>query len=61
MEGTDGTFKGELEVEVFDTRDQARAALFEYLEVFHNRVRLHSSLGYISPAEFERRHNQTHR
>jgi putative transposase len=56
-----GRLKGELEVEVFDTRDQARAALFEYLEVFHNRVRLHSSLGYISPAEFERRHNQTHR
>jgi len=56
-----GRLKGELEVAVFDTRGQARAALFEYLEVFHNRVRLHSSLGYVSPAEFERRHNQTHR
>lgn len=56
-----GRLKGELEVEVFDTRDQARTVLFEYLEVFHNRVRLHSSLGYVSPAEFERRHNQTHR
>ena len=47
--------------EVFATRDQARAALFEYLEVFYNRVRRHSSLGFVSPAEFERAHSQTHR
>jgi putative transposase len=47
--------------EVFATRGQARAALFEYLEVFYNRVRLHSSLGYVSPAEYERTYNQTHR
>ena len=47
--------------EMFATRDQARAELFEYLEVFYNRVRLHSSLGFVSPAEFERAHNQTHR
>jgi transposase InsO family protein len=47
--------------EVFATRDQARAELFEYLEVFHNRVRRHSSLGFVSPVEFERTHNQTHR
>jgi transposase InsO family protein len=47
--------------EMFVTRDQARAALFEYLEVFHNRVRRHSSPGYMSPAEFERTHNPTHR
>ena len=56
-----GRLKCELGVEVFDTRDQARAELFEYLEVFHNRVRRHSSLGYVSPAEFERTHDQTHR
>ena len=47
--------------EMFATRDQARAELFEYLEVFYNRVRRHSSLGFLSPAEFERTYNQNHR
>ena len=47
--------------EVLTTRDQARAAIFEYLEAFYNRVRRHSALGFLSPAEFERAHNQTHR
>ena len=46
--------------DVFATRDQARAAIFEYLEVFYNRVRRHSSLGFVSPAEFERTHNPKH-
>jgi putative transposase len=57
-----GRLKCEVEPgEMFATRDQARAALFEYLEVFYNRVRLHSSLGFLSPEEFERTYNQTHR
>jgi transposase InsO family protein len=47
--------------QVFATRDQARAAIFEYLEVFYNRVRRHSSLGLVSPAEFERAHHLSHR
>lgn len=47
--------------EVLTTRDQARAAISEYLEAFYNRVRRHSSLGFLSPVEFERAHNQTHR
>jgi transposase InsO family protein len=60
------SFFGRLKCELapdgmFATRDQARAVLFEYLEVFYNRVRRHSSLGFVSPAEFERAHNQTHR
>lgn len=42
--------------ERFVTREQARAALFEYIEVYYNRQRLHSTLGYLSPAEFESLH-----
>lgn len=37
----------------FATRDEARAALFEYIEVFYNRQRIHGSLGYVSPEQFE--------
>jgi transposase InsO family protein len=37
----------------FATRAEAKAALFDYLEVFYNRRRLHSSLGYKSPVHFE--------
>jgi transposase InsO family protein len=38
----------------FSTRHQARLEIFEYLEVFYNRRRRHSSLGYLSPWEYER-------
>ena len=37
-----------------------RASIFEYVEVFYNRVRRHSSLGFVSPVEFERTYNQNH-
>ena len=37
----------------FATRSEARAAIFEYIEVFYNGQRRHSSLGYVSPAEYE--------
>ena len=37
----------------FATREEARAAIFEYIEVFYNRQRIHSSLGYVSPEAFE--------
>jgi putative transposase len=40
--------------EDYATREEARASIFEYIEVFFNRVRRHSSLGYMSPAEYER-------
>jgi transposase InsO family protein len=56
-----GRLKCERGAEVFATRDQARAVRFEYLEVFDNRVRRHSSLGFLSPVDFERAYNQTHR
>ena len=39
--------------EHFKTTDEAYRGLFEYIEVFYNRVRRHSSLGYVSPAQFE--------
>jgi len=35
------------------TRDAARSAVFEYIEAWYNRRRLHSSLGYLSPVEYE--------
>ncbi len=48
------TLKNELDHhEKFATRQQARAAIFDYIEVFYNRQRLHSSLGYLSPEAFE--------
>ena len=39
--------------EVFETRDEARHRIFEYIELFYNSVRRHSALGYKSPEEFE--------
>jgi transposase InsO family protein len=39
----------------FATRAEARAAIVEYIEVFYNSLRRHSSLGYVSPAEYERK------
>jgi len=41
--------------ERYRTRAQARQSIFEYIEVFYNRNRRHSSLGYLSPLEFENR------
>jgi transposase InsO family protein len=49
-----GTLKTELiHHHTYATRNQARLALFEYLEVFYNRKRRHSALDYRSPAEYE--------
>ena len=39
--------------EQYATREEARLSIFEYIEVFYNRVRRHSSLGYVSPEAFE--------
>jgi putative transposase len=43
------------------TRQEARTALFDYIEVFYNRERLHSTLGNRSPAEYERDHETADR
>jgi putative transposase len=54
------SFFASLECELLDrrrfrTKGEARLALFDYIECFYNRRRRHSSLGYLSPDEFERR------
>lgn len=54
MESFWATLKTELvHHERYATHEQARASIFEYIEVFYNRKRLHSSLGYLSPEAFE--------
>ena len=40
----------------FKNREEAKQAIFEYIEVFYNRVRLHSANDYLSPLEFEQAH-----
>lgn len=52
------SFFGTLKTEWVDdldcrTREQAKQSLFEYIEVFYNRQRRHSYLGYLSPSAFE--------
>ena len=44
--------------EHYDTREQAKQSIFEYVEVFYNRKRLHSTLGYCSPMNFEKKWDQ---
>ncbi|WRO21353.1 IS3 family transposase [Metallumcola ferriviriculae] len=60
MESFFGTLKQELIYGIrFRTRAEARQAIFEYIEVFYNRSRLHSALGYMSPVEYEQLFSQT--
>lgn len=55
MESFFSTLKAECATGPFTNRAQARRAIFEYIEAWYNRQRLHSSLGYLSPAEFEQK------
>lgn len=41
----------------FSTREEARAAIFDYIEVFYNRQRIHQTLNYETPEQFEERYN----
>ena len=54
MESFWATMKGELiGDQVFATRAEAKSEIFRYIEVFYNRARLHSALGFQSPVDFE--------
>ena len=54
MESFFSTLKLELDLDVvIGNRDFTRSTVFTWIEGWYNRVRRHSSLGYLSPAEFE--------
>ncbi len=60
LESFFGTLKTELvHGERYRTRLEARLSIFEYVEVFYNRQRRHSALGYRSPEQYERLLNET--
>ncbi len=42
----------------FTGKEQAALMIFEYIEIWYNRKRLHSALGYMSPQDFERKLNK---
>ena len=58
------SFFATLETELIDRSDwatgaEAKAAVFDYIEVFYNRIRRHSSLGNLSPERFEERYRSS--
>ena len=51
-----GVIKSEcVHARTYDTREQAALDIFDYIECFYNRIRIHSALGWFSPAKFEER------
>ncbi|QYO66415.1 integrase core domain-containing protein [Leptolyngbya sp. 7M] len=55
------SFFGTLKIELIDsrgfiTREDAKSTIVEWIEVFYNRQRLHSTLNYLSPAQFEQQY-----
>lgn len=54
-----GVIKSEcVHARTFESREQAALEIFEYLEVFYNRLRIHSALGWLSPEDFEKKYNE---
>ncbi len=54
MESFWATLKSELQItHPFKTEEEARLAIFDYIETFYNRCRLHSAIGYRAPLDFE--------
>jgi transposase InsO family protein len=47
-----------VEWERFETRWEAKGKVFDYIEVFYNRSRIHSATDYLSPAEYEEKFRQ---
>ncbi len=61
IESFHGVLKRELvHLSTFSTRKQAKLEIFEYIECFYNRKRIHSTLGYLSPDQFERMYANVH-
>ncbi len=59
MESCFSRFKAELlQNGIFETIEDARTEIFEYIEMYYNTIRLHSSLGYKSPAQYEHNYNE---
>ncbi|MDQ6661754.1 MAG: IS3 family transposase, partial [Chloroflexota bacterium] len=61
MESFFSTLKSECVTGVYSTRAQVRQSIFEYIEVWYNRQRRHSTLGYVSPEAFEKRYFESTR
>ena len=55
MESFFSSLKTERVSQVYRSRDAARADVFDYIERFYNTTRRHSTIGYLSPVEFEQR------
>ena len=57
-----GAIKSEcVHARTFDSRERAALEIFDYIEGFYNRLRIHSALGWLSPAEFEEKMSKASR
>ena len=58
MESFIGSLKGEwTDLHSYQTLEEAQQSIFEYIEVFYNRQRRHTSLDYLSPARYEQQYS----